>query len=99
MLSHSRLPNQWLSQYSDVQVETARGFVRVKRGPVLALWPSAQGLGTLLDGVPSVNRVMSPTSTSSRAAPEGPMPLRSIRLVPVAATRALSSLFAAFLRC
>ena len=30
------------------------------------------------------NRVMSPTSTSSRAAPEGPMPLRSIRLVPVA---------------
>ena len=54
VLSHSRLPNQWLSQYSDVQVETARGFVHVKRGPVLALWPSAQGLGALLDGVPSV---------------------------------------------
>ena len=34
----------------------------------------------------SGNRVMSPTSTSSRAAPEGPMPCRSSRLVPVAAT-------------
>jgi len=43
-------------------------------------------------------RVMSPTSTRRRAAPEGPMPCRSIRLVPVAATSALSSLFAAFFR-
>ena len=34
----------------------------------------------------SGNRVMSPTSTSSRAAPEGPMPCRSSSLVPVAAT-------------
>ena len=30
------------------------------------------------------NRVMSPTSTSSRAAPEGPMPFRSSSPVPVA---------------
>jgi hypothetical protein len=29
------------------------------------------------------NRVMSPTSTSNRAAPEGPMPLRSSNPVPV----------------
>ncbi|WP_243709680.1 hypothetical protein [Micromonospora sp. 15K316] len=32
------------------------------------------------------NRVMSPTSTSSRAAPDGPMPCRSINVVPVEAT-------------
>jgi hypothetical protein len=31
------------------------------------------------------NQVMSPTSTSSRAAPDGPMPCRLIRVVPVAA--------------
>ena len=31
-------------------------------------------------------RVMSPTSTSSRAAPDGPMPCRSSRAVPVAST-------------
>ena len=42
--------------------------------------------------------VMSPTSTSSRAAPEGPMPCRSSRLVPVAATSSRSSLSAAFFR-
>lgn len=53
-LGHSRLPSQWLNQYGDVEVETARGFVMVQRGPVLALWPSAQGLGKLLDNVPSV---------------------------------------------
>ena len=46
----------------------------------------------------SGNRVMSPTSTSSRAAPEGPMPCRSIRVVPVAASSSVSSLSAAFLR-
>jgi hypothetical protein len=44
------------------------------------------------------NRVMSPTSTRSRAAPVGPMPCRSSRLVPVALTSSVSSLFAAFLR-
>ena len=44
------------------------------------------------------NRVMSPTSTSNRAAPEGPIPLRLSRLVPVAATSSVSSLFATFLR-
>ena len=54
VLTHSRLPNRWLSEYSDVAVETARGFVSVNRGPVLALWPSAQSLGKLLDSVPSV---------------------------------------------
>jgi len=43
-------------------------------------------------------RVMSPTSTSSRAAPEGPMPCRSIRVVPVALTISVSSLLAVFLR-
>ena len=46
----------------------------------------------------SGNRVMSPTSTSSRAAPDGPMPCRSSRVVPVAATSSRSSLSAAFLR-
>ena len=43
-------------------------------------------------------RVMSPTSTSSRAAPEGPMPCRAINVVPVAAASSVSSLLAAFLR-
>jgi hypothetical protein len=45
-----------------------------------------------LDG----NRVMSPTSTSNRAAPVGPMPCRSNKLVPVMVTSSVSSLFAAF---
>ena len=44
------------------------------------------------------NRVMSMTSTSSRAAPEGPMPCKVVSVLPVAASRALSSLLAAFLR-
>jgi hypothetical protein len=43
-------------------------------------------------------RVMSPTSTSRRAAPEGPMPLRSRSPVPVVARSSVSSLLAAFLR-
>ena len=43
-------------------------------------------------------RVMSPTSTNRRAAPDGPMPLRSINVVPVAVTSWVSSLFAAFFR-
>jgi hypothetical protein len=42
------------------------------------------------------NRVMSSTSTSSRAAPDGPMPCRSSSAVPVVLTSATSSLFAAF---
>jgi hypothetical protein len=46
----------------------------------------------------SGKRVMSATSTSSRAAPDGPILGRSINVVPVAATRTLSSLSAAFLR-
>ena len=46
----------------------------------------------------SGKRVMSPTSTSSLAAPEGPMPGRSISVVPVAATSSFSSLSAALLR-
>ncbi|OLT36728.1 hypothetical protein BJF82_14350 [Kytococcus sp. CUA-901] len=46
----------------------------------------------------SGKRVMSTTSTSSRAAPEGPMPCRSIRPVPVALTRDFSSLSAALVR-
>ena len=46
----------------------------------------------------SGKREMSPTSTNRRAAPEGPMPCRSIKDVPVASTKAVSSLFAAFLR-
>lgn len=54
VLTHSQLPNRWLSQSCDVEVETARGFVTVKRGPVPALWPSARGLGKLLDSAPSV---------------------------------------------
>jgi hypothetical protein len=46
----------------------------------------------------SGNRVMSPTSTISRAAPQGPMPLRSSSLLPVARTSSISSLSASFLR-
>lgn len=47
----------------------------------------------------SGNRVMSPTSTSSRrAAPEGPMPCSPVKVVPVAASSCDSSLFAAFFR-
>jgi hypothetical protein len=44
------------------------------------------------------NLVMSPTSTSNLAAPEGPMPCRSMSVLPVAATSCLSSVLAAFLR-
>lgn len=54
VLSNSRLPDQWLSRFRDVEFETARGSVHVQRGPVLALWPSAQGLGKLLNNGPSV---------------------------------------------
>lgn len=54
VLYHSRLPNQWLRKYRDLEIATARGFVRIERGPVLALWPSAQGLGKLLDNGSSV---------------------------------------------
>jgi hypothetical protein len=43
-------------------------------------------------------RVMSPTSTNSLAAPEGPMPGKSTKVVPVAATSWVSSLSAAFWR-
>ncbi len=43
-------------------------------------------------------RVMSPASTSSRAAPDGPMPCRSISVVPVEATSSLSSLSASLER-
>ena len=57
VLTHSSLPGRWTSRYSDVEVETARGYVRVSRGPVLALWPSAQGLGKLLDSRPSLSAV------------------------------------------
>ncbi len=46
----------------------------------------------------SGNRVMSPTSTSNRAAPDGPLPWRSSNDVPVAATSSRSSLSAAFFR-
>ncbi len=46
----------------------------------------------------SGNRVMSPISTSSRAAPDGPIPSRLISVVPAALTAAASSLSAAFLR-
>lgn len=44
------------------------------------------------------NRVMYPISTSSRAAPDGPMPFRSSSPVPVPRTSSRSSLSAAFLR-
>lgn len=54
VLLHSRLPNQWVAQYRDVEIVTTRGFVHVQRGPVLALWPSAPGLGKLLDSGSSV---------------------------------------------
>ena len=43
-------------------------------------------------------RVMSPTSTSSRPAPEGPMPLRVSSEGPVSVMSSRSSLSAAFLR-
>jgi hypothetical protein len=43
------------------------------------------------------NLVMSPTSMSSRAALEGPIPCRPVKDVPVAASSVLSSLFASFL--
>jgi hypothetical protein len=44
------------------------------------------------------NRVLSPTSTSSRAAPDGPIPCRVSSEVPVASTASRSSLSAAFFR-
>jgi hypothetical protein len=44
------------------------------------------------------NRVMSPVSISSRAAPEGPIPCRLVSVVPVAASSAASSLSAALVR-
>ena len=44
-----------------------------------------------------VKRVMSPTSTCSRAAPEGPIPCRASSPVPVALTSSTSSLLAACL--
>ena len=44
------------------------------------------------------NRVMSPTSISSRAAPEGPMPFSVSSEVPVALMSSRSYLSAAFLR-
>ena len=40
-------------------------------------------------------RLMSATSPIRRAAPEGPMPLRSCRLLPVVSTSSVSSLSAA----
>lgn len=43
-------------------------------------------------------RVTSPTSISSRAAPDGPMPFNFSSDVPVASMSARSSLSAAFLR-
>jgi len=43
-------------------------------------------------------RVMSATSTSSRGAPDGPIPLSASSEVPVCASSASSSLSAAFLR-
>jgi hypothetical protein len=43
-------------------------------------------------------RVMSPASTSKRAAPVGPMPCRPSRLVPVWWSSAASSLSAALVR-
>ena len=46
VLTHSPLPHRWASQYRDVEIATARGFVHIHPGPVLALWPSAQGLQT-----------------------------------------------------
>ena len=39
-------------------------------------------------------RRMSPMSPIRRAAPDGPMPLRSCRLLPLAVTRSVSSFFA-----
>ncbi len=44
------------------------------------------------------NRVMPATSTSSRAAPEGPIPCRLGSVVAVALSSSFSSLLAAFLR-
>jgi hypothetical protein len=44
------------------------------------------------------NLAASPTSASSRAAPDGPIPCRSVNVVPVAASSAVSSLLAALLR-
>lgn len=46
----------------------------------------------------SGKRVMSPTSTSSLAAPEGPMPCSWVSVLPVAASSSCSSLSAVFLR-
>ena len=44
------------------------------------------------------NLVTSPASTSSRAAPEGPIPCREVSVVVVALSSSFSSLLAAFLR-
>ena len=45
----------------------------------------------------SAKRAMSPMSPSSRAALDGPMPLRSCRLLPVPATSSVSCAFAALI--
>jgi hypothetical protein len=44
------------------------------------------------------NRGTSPASTSSRAAPDGPIACRPVRVVPVARSSAVSSLSASFVR-
>ena len=44
------------------------------------------------------NRVMSPASTNSRAAPDGPIPSRLVSVVAAALSAAFGSLSAAFLR-
>jgi hypothetical protein len=44
------------------------------------------------------NLVTSATSTSSRAAPDGPIPFRSVSVVAVALSSSFSSLLASFLR-
>ena len=44
------------------------------------------------------NLVTSPASTSSRAAPDGPIACRSVKVVPVARGSALRSVLASFLR-
>ena len=46
----------------------------------------------------SGNLAESPASTRSRAAPEGPIPSRLVKVVPVALSSSRSSLSAAFLR-
>jgi hypothetical protein len=70
-------------------------------GLLLASLGAAGSATAATTGAPTLGvgkRVTSAASTSSRAAPGGPIPCRVVSVVPVAASSSYSSLPAAFLR-